>query len=153
MLDGFVESGIGAMIGFVLAQLVNVAKIFWDRYNRPKLVIESREANWILEPTERHTVYGFSLRNKGRTIATGVRVQLVKIVARHDGNKQYLLSENAYDLLPYHQGKRESVSVPLTLFPGSSVEIYLASRNDSDNGAYEDVIYPSVSGLRTCMKN
>ena len=147
MLDGFVESGIGAIIGFFLAQIVNMGKIIRDWYNRPKFVVESRQENWILERAERHTVYGFFVRNKGRTIATGVRVQVVKILARHDGNKHYILSENAYDLLPYHQGRRESVSVPLTLFPGSSVDIHLASRNDYDNGAYEDVIYPSVSEL------
>lgn len=147
MFDGIVESGTGAIIGFFLAQIVNFAKIFRDWFNRPKLVIESRHTNWLLESTERHTVYGFCVRNKGRTIATGVRIQLVKIVARHEGNKHYRLSENTYDLAPYHHGKRESVSAPLTLVPGSSVEIDLASRNDSDNGAYEDVIYPSVSQL------
>ena len=57
MLDGFVESGIGAMIGFFLAQLVNVAKTFVDWYNRPQFAIDSRHDNWILEPSERDTVY------------------------------------------------------------------------------------------------
>ena len=147
MFEDFVGPATGAIVGFFLAQFVNIGKIFINWRHRPKLIIECCQENWILEPTERDTIYGLSVRNKGRRIATGVRVQLVKIVAKHDGDVCRLLSENAYDLLPYRQGSGEPVPIPLTLIPGSSVEIIMASRKDSDSGAYEDVIFPTVSNL------
>ena len=147
-------SGIGAIVGFALAQLINGAKIILNGvkiirewYTRPKLVIEPCCENSVIETTEHHTIYGFSIRNAGRRIATGVRVQLVKIVAQNNGTKNRLLSENAYDLSPYRRGKGELLSVPLTLVPGAAIEIKLASRNDFDDEIYEDVIYPSVSAL------
>ena len=90
MLEGYMDSGIGAAIGFALAQLINVARAIREWYTRPKLVIESCHENSVLETTEYHTVYGFSIRNAGRSIATGVRVQLLEIVARHEGDKHYL---------------------------------------------------------------
>ena len=147
MFEGFLEASVGAVIGFLLAQIINAAKIFRDWYKRPKLIIRSRGENWLLEPTERHTIYGFSLHNAGRSIATGVQVQLVKVIAQHDENKHCLLSENAYDLFPYRRETRENISVPLTLVPGAAVDIQLASRNDHDDRPYEDVIYPSVSEI------
>ena len=148
MLEGYVESGIGAIVGFALAQLFNGAKMIREWYTRPKLVIESCHENAVLETTEHHTIYGFSVRNSGRGIATGVRVQLLTIVARHEGKKHYRLSENAYDLSPYRRGKSESLSVPLTLVPGAAIEIMLASRNDfKDDAICDDVIYPSVSEI------
>lgn len=143
--EGYVEAGIGAVVGFVLAQLINAAKLLREWYTRPKLVIESRHEHSVLEISERHTFYGFSIRNTGRSIATGVRVQVIKIVAQHDGSKNLVLSENAYDLSPYRRGKGETLSAPMTLVPGAAIEINLASRNDFDDGMYEDVIYPSVS--------
>lgn len=141
------ESGIGAIVGFLLAQLINAAKLLREWYTRPKLVIESRHENSVLEISERHTIYGFSIRNTGRSIATGVRVQVTKIVAQLDGTNNRVLSENAYDLSPYRQVKGETPSVPLTLVPGAAIEINLASRNDFDDGICEDVIYPSVSEI------
>lgn len=147
MFEGLLESIVGAIIGFLLAEIINAAKILWDWYRRPKLIIRSRNENFLLEPSEHHTIYGFHLHNAGRSIATGVQIQLVKMIAQHDENRGYLLSENAYDLFPYRRDTRETMSVPLTLVPGAAVEIKLASRNDHDDGPYEDVIYPSVSEI------
>ena len=147
MMGGYMESVLGGIVGFALAQLVHVAKFLWERHTRPKLVIDSYCENSVLEIGERHTTYGFSVRNKGLTVATGVRVQLVKMVAHHDENKHNILSENAYDLSPLRRRDTGSTSVPLTLFPGASIEIALASRNDRDDGRYEDVIFPSVSEM------
>ena len=37
------QSGIGAFIGFLLGQSVNLVTLCWDRYKRPRLVIEEPE--------------------------------------------------------------------------------------------------------------
>ena len=94
-LSSYLESGIGAVIGFVLAQLVNAVKLYWEWRNRPKLIIESDSDSSVLEIGEHYSHYGCSVRNVGRTIATGARVQLVRIEGRNSGHEFRCLLEHA----------------------------------------------------------
>lgn len=145
MIESLVQSGTGAIVGFLLAQLVNCAKLGHEWYKRPRIVLQSRDKDTVLEVTERHKVYGFSLQNVGRRIATGIRVQLVKIEARH-GERHICLLHNAYDLRPYRQERSDSPLVPITLFPGAQIDIALASRYE-ENTEHADVAWPSVPEL------
>lgn len=146
-MSSYLESGIGAVIGFVLAQLVNVVKLFWEWRNRPKLIIESNGDNSVLETGEHYSHYGCSVRNVGRTIATGVRVQLVRIEGRHSGHEFRCLLEHTYELFPFRHGTGASASAPIVLVPGMAIEIGLASKKGSDVITHCDAILPSVSGI------
>jgi hypothetical protein len=148
----FIKSGIGAILGFLLAQFVNVARLIWDWWNRPKLVIEPVGQNCVLlgHGTEAGSgeiydeeVYGFYVRNTGRRIATGVRVQLINIEYReHNWPKFADISEHAYDLALYKGAGRKSEDTEAVLVPEATVVIELA-RWREDYGT----IFPAVSGL------
>ena len=147
-LHSYVESGIGAIVGFVLAQLFNFAKLAWVWWNRPKLVIEAFGENSVLETGECRTHYGCSVRNTGRRIATGVRVQLVRIEGRRTGHEYRCLLDHAYNLSPFRGGTVKSTFAPLVLTPGVAIEIGLASKKDFDDGGVnDDIIFPSISGV------
>lgn len=130
--DDIFKSGVGAVIGFALAQLVNVAKLCWERWTEPKLVIELANERCVLvshgvEASHGQildeTIYGFYVRNTGRRIATGVRVQLIQIEHRGIKDKEFrTASEHAYDLAQY-KGTEGSKTV---LVPGAVAVMELA---------------------------
>tara|TARA_Y100001947_G_C10292649_1_gene283581 strand:- start:702 stop:989 length:288 start_codon:yes stop_codon:yes gene_type:complete len=85
------KSGFGAVLGFFLAQLVNLARVYRDERRKPKLAIEPDETpSLVLSHTKeispwepyREKVYGVVVRNTGRSIATGVHFQVIKIECR-----------------------------------------------------------------------
>lgn len=148
----FIKSGIGAVIGFSLAQLVSAAKLFWDWWNQPKFEIKSRSAIWLLLSHTTETqgyecydedIYGFQLRNTGRGIATGVRIQLIKIEYYDEQRSKYIeVSEHAHDLSLYTSAGRQPDNTEIVLVPGANVDVQLASWRED-----YDVIFPSVSAL------
>lgn len=147
-----IRSGIGAILGFLLAQLVNLSKIIWDSWNRPKLAIEPVGDNCLLlsHSTEassgeriKENIFGFEVRNIGRRIATGVRAQLIKIEYRNrDWPKFADISTHAYDLALYLGAGRKSQDTRAVLIPGASVTIELAGWRED-----YDAVFPAVSGL------
>jgi hypothetical protein len=106
-----IRPGVGAVVGFLLAQLVNVAVLVWRRRQRPRLVIElpDERSKVLAHSTEarqgeilREEIYGFYVRNVGRRLATGVRFQLIKI--EHRRSERHLFSEisdHAFELTLY----------------------------------------------------
>lgn len=146
------RAAIGAVIGFVLAQLVNVAVIVWKWCRRPRLVIElANGSGRILSHVDevqrgeylRKIVYGFYVRNKGPQIATGVRFQLTKIEHRTDEKGDFSeISDQAYDLALYNGGGSRKGDSRVVLVPGAAALVNLAGwREDYDQ------IIPSVTGL------
>lgn len=148
----FIKSGIGAILGFLLAQFVNLASVIWEWWNRPKLVIEPVGENCVLlaHGTEAgkgeiydEEIYGLYVRNTGRKIATAVRVQLIKIEYRErDWPKFADISEHAYDLALYKGAGRKSEDTEAVLVPGATVVIELAGWREDYH-----TIFPAVSGL------
>jgi hypothetical protein len=82
-----VQPGLGAIVGFALAQFLNFAKLCWDRLNRPRFRFETTDNCRILSHSvqlggndyAREETFGFTVRNVGRTTATGVRFQILSI--------------------------------------------------------------------------
>jgi hypothetical protein len=130
------KSGVGGAVGFLLAQLVNVAKVCRDRWLEPKLVIEvkgqnSRLLSHTVEAPHgqylKEEIYGFSVRNIGRSVATGIRVQLVRIEQRGRKDENFgTISEHAQDLEHYNGDSRASGGTEAVLVPGAAVIIELA---------------------------
>ena len=84
-------SAMGAIIGFVLAEIFSLVKLIRMWWTRPRLVIDVGHDNCqILShgvPTGSGEMYdekifGFQIRNAGRRIATGVKAQLSKLSMR-----------------------------------------------------------------------
>lgn len=147
-----IKSGIGAFLGFLLAQLINVAKLVWDWRMQPRLVIESPGDNCeILSHGAEaghgeiydEKIYGFYVRNVGRRIATGVRIQLIKIEYAERSWPEFAeISEHAYDLALYKGAGRKSEDTEATLVPGAAVTVKLAGWRED-----YDPVFPAVSGL------
>src|SRR5260221_11782372 len=82
----------GGLAGFMLAQIVQAGKWFIDWCQRPYLVIEDHNDCLILSHSDEQANgeryeekrYGFYVRNRGRSIATGVQFQLIKIEHKPD---------------------------------------------------------------------
>jgi hypothetical protein len=144
-----IKSGIGAVIGFMLAQLVNIAKLTWERLRRPKLRIRLTPNNQLLShstqltsgETVQEVYYGFDIRNVGKRIATGVRFQLLKIeYDTSDGYTEVL--DTALDLSTYVGADKGPGSKEATIVPGAAVAVGLASWR----GDY-DVAWPLAEGV------
>lgn len=147
-----IRSGIGAILGFLLAQLINVAKLAWDWWKRPRLDIEMPGGNCqiLSHGTEvgrgdirDEKIFGFYVRNTGRQIATGVRIQLIKIEYREKDWPEFAdISDQAYSLALYRGAAHKSEDTETVLVPGASALVHLASWRED-----YDPIFPAVSGL------
>src|SRR5262245_53645776 len=108
-LSDLTKSGLGAVIGFFLAQAVNLARIVVDWYLRPRLYIDADPNCLVLMHSVeqssgeilREQVYAFRVCNRGRTIASGVKVQLVKIETLDEGSDDFRIqSHDIFALSP-----------------------------------------------------
>ncbi len=147
------KSALGAVIGFFLAQVVNLAKIAWDIYRRPRLVITHPDSkNWRvlmhdaqvgLGETYAEEIYAFYVCNVGRRIATGVRFQLIKIEYRGVNWLEFAdASEQTCDLAVYTQASANRGAESITLVPGAKTLVHLASWRED-----YDVVFPAVATL------
>jgi hypothetical protein len=135
------KSGGGAIIGFFLAQFVNFATLFWTWWNRPKLVIEiindknhllSHTAQVSAEETADETYYGFAVRNVGRSIATGVRFQILSIEFKDNGEEKYHhFKDTAIDIAVYVNAESEEGATSITLVPQAAARIAVAWNNEA----------------------
>ena len=115
---------------------------------RPEFVIETNGENSVLETGERRTHYGFCVRNAGRTIATGVRVQLIRVEGRRPGCELRCLLDHAFDLAPFRCETGASISASLALVPETAIGFGLATKTELDAVTFDDdLILPSVTGL------
>lgn len=146
------KSGIGGLVGFLAAQLVNFAKLICDWWMKPRLVIEWPDDSWriLSHGTEAghgeiydENIYGFYVRNVGRRIATRVRFQLIKIEYAEQSWPEFAeISAHAYDLALYKGAGRKSKDTETVLVPGASVTVKLAGWRED-----YDAVFPAVSGL------
>jgi hypothetical protein len=148
------QSGTGAIIGFTLAQAVNLAKLGIDWLRRPILRIDNSDNCCILsdfvevgsgELCQRE-MYAFSVTNRGKRIATHVRFQLIKLeyrgktsVKREDDPQQFhVMVDYAASLPIYDHAFNERVE-ETTLVPGATALIKIAEWRDD-----YDVIWPAI---------
>jgi hypothetical protein len=140
------KTGIGAILGFLLAQTVGVARIAWTWWQRPKLKIKSSDSYCVdvrnvqtasgAPATEKH--FGFEVSNAGRTAAINVWFQLLKVEVMHEGDWK-VVSGGARNLFLHSESTPQRWERRTTLVPGAAVIIDLA-RCRSDN----DVVVPQV---------
>lgn len=129
----YIQGAIGAVVGFTLAQLVNVAKLLLDWCLKPRLKIEASEDCRALHHTAQtehgyldEEIYAFSVSNKGFRIATGVRFQLIKIEKRESDAKKFeTVSDEASDLAPYIGSDVTAEPNPAVLVPGAAISVRL----------------------------
>jgi hypothetical protein len=151
-MDNLIKPALGAVIGFVLAQLVNVGKLIWAQFTAPRLKIEYVRDDWeILSHTKqlalgeyaKEVQYGFRVRNVGRRIATGVRFQLLEMEVTDQENPFYVAVAPAANLTVYvsatHVGPEHA-----TIVPGASVLVSLATWTEREDG--EDFV-PNIEHI------
>lgn len=151
-VDVILQTGLGAILGVVLAEVVNFTRLAWNWWNRPILLIEPPNDRCLLlaHGSEVSTgqfydeqIYGFSVRNAGRRIATGVRFQLTRIEFRDIDSPDFVeFSGNAYDLALYKGAYRPSSDYETVLVPNAAVVVALAKWRED-----HDPVFPSVNGL------
>jgi hypothetical protein len=129
----------GGVIGFVLAQLVNIAKVTRQWWVKPRLAITLGSDGTVLlshDPESeiehrplREVWHGFQVRNTGRRVATGVRFQIFKIEIRDRGQPRgdfYLISDSAINLSMYTGARGGRGAKEATLIPSAAVSVALA---------------------------
>lgn len=147
------ESFLSAIVGFLLAQFLDVAKLTYNWWRRPKLVIEevgdgsrllshSTQAGHAGELLD-EVYYGFRVKNEGKRIALGVRCQMLKMEVRHTADSEFrTVFDAATELYTYSGAGQRHGSAEATVLPGSSVIFELAYwREDTD------VVVPSSENL------
>jgi hypothetical protein len=147
--NDLLKSGLGAVIGSLLAQFVNVAKLAWDWWRKPKLKIEHSDTNRLLSHTTSlpsgemvgEEYYGFEVRNTGKHVATGVQFQIVKIENEIEGGWAEM-ANTALGLSTYHGADATTSEAKATLVPGASVAVGLATWRED-----RDTVMPLAHGL------
>jgi hypothetical protein len=151
----FVKPAIGAGLGFVLAQVFNLAKLIHERIMRPKLrIFDPKGRNWqfLMQLVEaekgkkriEERRYGFCVCNYGHRIATGVRFQLLKIEYRHEGWAEFhQISGQTFDLFVANESGSDRGANMTTLVPGAVTTVHLASwREDFELVLPETAVMP-----------
>lgn len=150
MLDDLFHSGFGALLGFLLAQFVNVAKVGYDCLMAARLRIDTSEPLILSHMAEAgngerydERFYGFTVRNAGRRLATGVAFQLLKIETRTRHEQEFRpISNNTFDLALYDGESAQRGGTKVTLIPDSAVLVHLATWRE-DYG----VLIPAVESV------
>jgi hypothetical protein len=144
----------GATLGFILGQLVNVAKLVREWWVRPRFEIHGYGDDWHLlshgvqagnGEFYDEIIYGFEVTNKGRSTATGVRVQLIQIEVHEKGEEYRVISRHASDLRLYSERRTETTG-NIVLIRGASIVVQLASWREDYHADYH-AIFPAVAGL------
>lgn len=145
------SSILGAVIGFSLAQAVDLVKVARSWWLRPVLAIKpAGDGNQILRhavPTGDYlldeAVYGFEVHNTGRQIALNVRFQILEIEADSTQNAKFkIVFQGARDLFTYGTVEKSQGDLSTTIVPGGSTIVSLAAWRE-DHG----VIFPDTKGI------
>ncbi len=148
----FLKSGIGAVVGFLLGQVVNVAKLIAESINRPRLRIEPADSDckilshWAEIDQGQYVpeeAFGFHVRNGGRSLAQDVQFQLVKIEKRDPDESGFsVLSDHTYELATYTDATGRRGATKVTILPKAAVLVSLAWwRIDRDG------LFPAIERL------
>jgi hypothetical protein len=148
-----IKSGLGAVIGFMLAQVVSLSTFAASRIRRPRLgILSSQSQNWQIlmhsveaenGETYKEEEYGFYVCNRGRRIATEVQFQILSIECRGRNQSEFAeISRHTFDLEVYSGSNRRVGEKIVTLVPGAQVLIHLASWREDSN-----VVYPAVDAI------
>jgi hypothetical protein len=129
-------------MGFLLAQLVNLSVMCRKRWLRSKLAILTLDASLIISHIAQIDVgevaeekyFGFNVRNVGRSVATGVRFQILTLEFRDNDKKEFnRFPDTAMNLATYSGADSERGNEKITLVPGAAATIALAWwREDSE---------------------
>jgi hypothetical protein len=146
MDSDFWKPAFGAVVGFVLAQSLNIGKIAWDEWRRPKLRIVRTKNDTLLWQNSNgvgEAWFGFKVRNIGRRVATSVRCQIVKIEFLDKGADQFgIYSTAALDLFGYTGQHKEPNVKEATIVPATEIDILLAYYDSA-----QDELAPKVDRL------
>lgn len=149
--DDLIKSATGGVVGFMLAQFVNLVALAWKRWRRPVLVIEPASDNATIVSDSVHyanlpemldrRVYGFYVKNAGRSVAKDVQFQITRIATRRREDTEYTpVSESSHQLGIYTGADNAPGAKTVTLAPKSAALVRLGSwREDAD------VIWPAIS--------
>lgn len=143
---------IGAVIGFVLAQLVSGAKIARDWWSRPRLRIETLSSSHqvLAHSTQISQIgyveerkFAFIVRNAGRSVAEAVQFQVLKIEIKERGAPDFAdVFDGSLPLHLYRNADRDDGSLTATIVPRAGPIVSLASWRE-DYG----VIFPETDCL------
>lgn len=144
------KSVLGAIVGFFLAQFVNLAQLVYNRFTRPRLSIDASQTLILSHSTEinpgeyaKEELYGFTVGNTGRRIATGVEFQLLQVDVRYRKEDEFRTVVNhTFALSLYTSSSGERGATKVTLVPGSAVLVHLATGRED-----YDAIFPIVDGI------
>lgn len=149
--DDLIKSATGGVVGFMLAQFVNLVALAWKHWRRPVLVIEPASDNALIVSDSVHyanhpdmlsrRVFGFYVKNSGRSVAKDVQFQITKIETRRREDTEYSpVSESTHQLGIYTGADGNYGATSVTLAPKSAALIRLGSWRE-DTG----VIWPAIS--------
>lgn len=145
LIEKLFDPVMGAIVGFLLAQVVQVAVIAWNYFKRPKLVIGDVVEVSTDDPTDACS-YTFCVQNKGLSIATSVKFQLIKIEFLHTEKCGFkCISEHVYNL-PIYNSQSQQKYAEAVLIPNATIHINLAFQPDY-NEQGQDIITPASQGL------
>jgi hypothetical protein len=140
----FITPALGAIVGFVLAQFVSVGKFLRDIYIKPKLKIETSQSYLLLSHVAQvaggemagEKYFGFTVRNVGKRIATGVRFQILAMrfrTRKQPENDFSVVIDTILELSTYQGADGPRGSKEATLVPGAGVTVALGWwREDHD---------------------
>lgn len=146
-MDSLIQSAAGAVIGFALAQVVNVAKVIINFLYAPKLRIKTTQNCRLLDHhveqglgQRRHEIeFGFDVLNIGRRVATDVKCQLLKIEYQKRGENFRTAVDQTFPLFQYSSANNRSEAIMVTLIPKASATFHLASYQEDRH-----VIWPEI---------
>jgi hypothetical protein len=158
-MEDLLKSGIGAIIGFVLAQVVNLVKIYLDYTRRPILTIVENENSVLLSHSEQdqsgvyvpHTYHGLGVRNDGRTPVKNLKCYILKIEIKKQNRDELALAFDSSTQIPSFEAsyRTKSSAKDLILIPGA--------KHDFLFGIYrqemESVLYPAIGYVPDYYEN
>lgn len=135
------SSAAGAVIGFLLAQVADLVRRLFAWWARPVLEFRLVENHVLLSHTAesehgylQEVLFGFGVHNRGKSVATGVRCQILKISHRRDDESEFEEFPNsALNLCSFSGAGSVTGSDVVTVVPDATVVIGLAYwRQDID---------------------
>jgi len=138
-----ITPALGGIVGFILAQFVNIAKIVVLWWRRPRFAFDYVQPDMMIlsdsEETEHGPVgrnkYGFTIQNRGRTPAYESQVFLTGAFSSADG-KHFRPVINYAQCLPWvdaDEGKKYS---PAIILPGTGLLVSLGEWSEMYDGIY-----------------
>ena len=129
----------GAILGFLLSEILNFSIFIYNKRKDPKLKIDilnkngkilSHDAEIGHGQTAGEVVYGFRVCNVGKKVSSGVRFDLTKLECRNDNENFRTILNSTYKLHVFSNSRNFNNEFSVTLTPGSSVLVELAREQE-----------------------